>query len=615
MIIYINKKKYDITEFIKEHPGGADVFKDGQDMTEAFNDVGHSKEAIKMLETYLVHEETGEEEAGEEKEEQRDVDLNAISIQEFLLFKFKQTKFSRLFTKEDKANVHKILGSIALIFYLCFFSDLYYSGFKGQLSILKHNRLFMVVLLILLVLSLSSLQFNIPKNLNMTKPSLNQEFRGVNILFVVRSFLIIFILYLTEAKSLLVQMVISVIILLNMYFVDAYGKRIRDNDHINSSTIRHAIPFWKECPNTVKNYIKQMYSGAQLTFTSWCFEPDINIQICAIFILQLASFGATLSKKNILSVMGWHIMYIGTYILVFLGFIRSKNILKRILIGLVCFYLRTKLSINKYTLWSVYGLIIMFIKHTKKNPISIIKYLVLMVTLLTVMNSKNMIFDKKRPDANNRVVNHRTHHNHHRITVKMANDFDFHPGQYFNLFVTTEKRSYTPIFVDGTIMEFLIKNYENGALSPKICKHYCKHSDVNVLGPFGKNYYVPDKDALMINGSEIQTQNILMFCCGTGITPFYSILTNLSSNTKYQMKLFCSFKSKKDTFLVDKLPNKPKLFLSNKDHRLNPKRIGKILKRYNPEETSVLVCGTEGYQNMVESAVKEYSDKIQTIKW
>ena len=99
-------------------------------MTEAFNDVGHSKEAIKMLESYLVHEEIEEEEPGEEieeeepgeeKEEQGDVDLNAISIQELLLFKFKQTKFSRLFTKEDKANIHKILGSFALLNYAWFF--------------------------------------------------------------------------------------------------------------------------------------------------------------------------------------------------------------------------------------------------------------------------------------------------------------------------------------------------------------------------------------------------------------------------------------------------------------------------------------------------------------
>jgi cytochrome b involved in lipid metabolism len=34
MIITINNNKYDVTEFLNEHPGGKDVFIDGADMTE-----------------------------------------------------------------------------------------------------------------------------------------------------------------------------------------------------------------------------------------------------------------------------------------------------------------------------------------------------------------------------------------------------------------------------------------------------------------------------------------------------------------------------------------------------------------------------------------------------
>ena len=52
MIIIINNKKYDITEFLNEHPGGNNVFVDGKDMTEEFNSIGHSKHAIQMLKKY-----------------------------------------------------------------------------------------------------------------------------------------------------------------------------------------------------------------------------------------------------------------------------------------------------------------------------------------------------------------------------------------------------------------------------------------------------------------------------------------------------------------------------------------------------------------------------------
>ena len=39
MIIIINNDKYDVTEFINEHPGGKDVFIDGADMTAEFNKI------------------------------------------------------------------------------------------------------------------------------------------------------------------------------------------------------------------------------------------------------------------------------------------------------------------------------------------------------------------------------------------------------------------------------------------------------------------------------------------------------------------------------------------------------------------------------------------------
>jgi cytochrome-b5 reductase len=47
---------YDITEYVRDHPGGADVLIDvaGIDATAAYEDVGHSKDANDILESYLV---------------------------------------------------------------------------------------------------------------------------------------------------------------------------------------------------------------------------------------------------------------------------------------------------------------------------------------------------------------------------------------------------------------------------------------------------------------------------------------------------------------------------------------------------------------------------------
>ncbi len=47
---------YDLTTFLMEHPGGEDVLREylGFDGTVAFRSVGHSTDALEMLNDYLI---------------------------------------------------------------------------------------------------------------------------------------------------------------------------------------------------------------------------------------------------------------------------------------------------------------------------------------------------------------------------------------------------------------------------------------------------------------------------------------------------------------------------------------------------------------------------------
>ncbi|OGE48660.1 hypothetical protein PENARI_c027G09376 [Penicillium arizonense] len=56
LFVIIHGKVYDITNYVRDHPGGADVLIDvaGGDATAAYEDVGHSEDANEILETYLV---------------------------------------------------------------------------------------------------------------------------------------------------------------------------------------------------------------------------------------------------------------------------------------------------------------------------------------------------------------------------------------------------------------------------------------------------------------------------------------------------------------------------------------------------------------------------------
>uniref|UniRef100_A0A0K0DUI3 Cytochrome b5 heme-binding domain-containing protein n=1 Tax=Strongyloides stercoralis TaxID=6248 RepID=A0A0K0DUI3_STRER len=54
--IILNDNVFDVTKFLDEHPGGGEVILDqaGGDATEAFNDVGHSSDAVEMAKEYLI---------------------------------------------------------------------------------------------------------------------------------------------------------------------------------------------------------------------------------------------------------------------------------------------------------------------------------------------------------------------------------------------------------------------------------------------------------------------------------------------------------------------------------------------------------------------------------
>ncbi|RAO64552.1 uncharacterized protein BHQ10_000564 [Talaromyces amestolkiae] len=54
--VAIHGKVYDVTKYVKNHPGGVDVLVDvaGKDATEAYEDVGHSEDADEILEAYLI---------------------------------------------------------------------------------------------------------------------------------------------------------------------------------------------------------------------------------------------------------------------------------------------------------------------------------------------------------------------------------------------------------------------------------------------------------------------------------------------------------------------------------------------------------------------------------
>jgi NAD(P)H-flavin reductase len=604
MIITINNKKYDITEFINQHPGGKHVFIDGADMTEEFNKVGHSKEAIKMLEKYLIVDEKEITEVKEEKvkEKEKEFNIDDMSLLDFLYKKIGSSNiFKKLFTHEDYLNMHKIFGSLALVNVLYSIFDLYYSGCNGVFTIRQFGLEFFIFLLIHLLLSLSSLQFHVPMNVNYTTISIGEEYRLHSITFVIRHILVILLLYFFD-KNIYSQILIPIIVLFNMYVADLISFYYKPVDEKLGFKIG-SLPFWSNCSSELQNVITSIYTLAQIyaTFMLISLNSNIEINLVAIFIIQVTAFMGTLSKKGIINNFQWHFIYLFQYALFGYLFFNNEVVVsfKNIIIVLILWCLRTKISMNKFFLWSFVSIVLLFTKYVKSN----IPLVVCLSILTFIFNHFGMCFDKKRETSHNIIKTniHIPNTKLHVIDIKMKNPVEYKPGQYFNLYIDKEKRPYTPIDYDASnnSIQFFIKDYENNKLSEKICafkNDMCIHVD----GSFGNNYYDKDSDLLIFNHKEISSKHILMFYCGTGITPFYSILNNIKSNTKYKFKLFGSLNNESENYL--KFKNiKQKIFYSS--NKLTPKKVNKILSKYCSDNTTILLCGSEGYNNMIINAI------------
>uniref|UniRef100_A0A0D9VZ48 Cytochrome b5 heme-binding domain-containing protein n=1 Tax=Leersia perrieri TaxID=77586 RepID=A0A0D9VZ48_9ORYZ len=56
--VVVDGKIYDVTKYLDDHPGGADVLLQatGKDAKEEFDDAGHSKSAIELMQDYFIGE-------------------------------------------------------------------------------------------------------------------------------------------------------------------------------------------------------------------------------------------------------------------------------------------------------------------------------------------------------------------------------------------------------------------------------------------------------------------------------------------------------------------------------------------------------------------------------
>ncbi|KAL4923007.1 uncharacterized protein BDV17DRAFT_285746 [Aspergillus undulatus] len=118
--VIIHGKVYDLTKYVRDHPGGADVLLDvaGKDATAAYEDVGHSEDADEIMQDFLV---------GTAKDATESKRKAAVRVVQPTVQPVVENKSTTAFQKVAA------IGSLALLS-----SATYYFSSRLQLSCLSH---------------------------------------------------------------------------------------------------------------------------------------------------------------------------------------------------------------------------------------------------------------------------------------------------------------------------------------------------------------------------------------------------------------------------------------------------------------------------------------------
>ena len=321
-IVTYKDNKYNVRDFLKSHPAGEDIilpFED-KDMTLAFDEIGHSKSAVKILNKYLI--------AGEKIIQTSE----SLSIQR------------KLFTSEDKFNFHKLMGA----FTLCSFSYRYFYilPMTGELGF-RGSALDIVTLLLHFGLSSSSLLFHILEHRIIERPLIiYEEYRLHAILFTTNGIVMsLFGLYYDQfsvnAQVTLLSIIFAIRGLIDLVTYTYGTKGVTAIRNGGEKTFR---------------YIRLFYSFYQICALGSMIVPSNNLRnlgFNTLIAIQSSAFLMTLKRKSLIRYQTHVLWYSFSLILSYYVMYRSFGFIFFLKMALV-FFMRAQFNMNKYVLWSMY---------------------------------------------------------------------------------------------------------------------------------------------------------------------------------------------------------------------------------------------------------------------
>jgi cytochrome b involved in lipid metabolism len=304
IVVKIDGVDVDVTQYAREHPGGAAVLRKfhGKDASKAFHAAKHSKAALDRMR----------------------------ALQPAAIRPAKATPASRvgkLFTAEDRSQVHKVLGLWCLGHYVLRIHHGIWSadatgGLRGMGAVRtrclvesaptpQHFIAQVNWLLPHALLSLSSVKFHVPRERVAKNPMIWQEFRAHNIIFALRSFACAALAAASLGASPWARARAALgaagAVLASLVAADVATAKLREDA---SETTTDTMPYWPgAAPATVRRF-KAFYAHCQWMATLGCLANGNPLwPLCIALPIQLASLLMTLVRKGLLTARGYHVLY------------------------------------------------------------------------------------------------------------------------------------------------------------------------------------------------------------------------------------------------------------------------------------------------------------------
>jgi len=337
----------------KAHPGGVKVLQKyhNKDATQAFERVGHSAEAVGMLQKFAVASSNNGGGA-----------TNGVRTTSIGTSKASSRWRAKLFTKEDPLMIHKSLGIFCLLHFGYRYFQMYFgdrSAGLGTRQGLGPSWISFACLLPHALLSVSSLIFHVPRDRVVGKPMIWSEFRAHNIVFGLRSvFCAAFCALMIRGffSPRVTAALCSAVCLAALVLADVITDKLRPN-HLESTTA--TMPYWEGCSIQTQKRFKGFYAWCQFLATFACIGAKNPADPLAVLLpIQLASLLMTLVRKGLLSTKGYHYIYTASLIMPYFLSVRAAVASNGPGLSMVIMYAVTgvlyklrRYGVNKYVLW------------------------------------------------------------------------------------------------------------------------------------------------------------------------------------------------------------------------------------------------------------------------